>query len=260
MEKSIKELFARFAEEPSRERFKELLKESLGEQDFIDFKREWCEYSKIAKHILAIANSGDGCIVFGIDELKTGETNSVGLSSIKDKADISKAFDKYLPNNLSYSVLDFSYKSSDYEEINGKKFQVVIVKPEKRYMPYIAIGDGEGIKKNAIYCRRGTNSVEVNYEELQKIINAKIESGQSTTIELQLDDEVQQLKKLYGYISKYRYINQLTKFITVESTLFTEKIENAHYPKEGFEEFICSIIEQKKERIRRLIGLVSSGT
>ncbi|WLR51216.1 hypothetical protein LC040_18965 [Bacillus tianshenii] len=38
---------------------------TLGETDFLDFKMKWIDLTKLAKHTLAIANSGGGCILMG---------------------------------------------------------------------------------------------------------------------------------------------------------------------------------------------------
>ena len=47
----IREEFFRFLEAPTRENFRELLRGHLGEFDFLDFKENWPEKSKLAKHI-----------------------------------------------------------------------------------------------------------------------------------------------------------------------------------------------------------------
>ncbi len=53
---------------PSRDGFVTFVKESCGEQDNIDFKEKWIEKSKLAKIMLAIANSGGGMVVIGIKD------------------------------------------------------------------------------------------------------------------------------------------------------------------------------------------------
>jgi hypothetical protein len=63
--KGLHEGFARFFEEPRRENLRELLRDTAGEYSHLDFKREWPETWKLARHILAIANSGGGSLVSG---------------------------------------------------------------------------------------------------------------------------------------------------------------------------------------------------
>jgi hypothetical protein len=56
--RAFREAFARFFEEPTREGLRELLRENFGEANELDFKREWPESSKLAKHVLGLANFG----------------------------------------------------------------------------------------------------------------------------------------------------------------------------------------------------------
>jgi hypothetical protein len=63
--KTIHESFAKFFEKPTRDRLRELLKNNVGELDNLDFKESFPEKEKLAKHILAIANSKGGVIIVG---------------------------------------------------------------------------------------------------------------------------------------------------------------------------------------------------
>ena len=58
--KPWKEEFSKFFENPSREALRELLKFQVGEFDPYDFKASWPILSKVARHFLALANSGGG--------------------------------------------------------------------------------------------------------------------------------------------------------------------------------------------------------
>lgn len=70
-DKSLKEQFANFFEEPTRDKLKKIIQFNLGEEDYLDFKGCWPEGAKIAKHVLAFANSGGGCMVVGCRETRT---------------------------------------------------------------------------------------------------------------------------------------------------------------------------------------------
>ena len=63
-----KELFASFFEDPTRENLRDLLKGNTGETKNLDFKEQWPATNGLVKHILAIANSGGGCVVVGVAE------------------------------------------------------------------------------------------------------------------------------------------------------------------------------------------------
>lgn len=84
--KNLHESFTRFFENPTRDKFRELVQFNTGEYDNLDFKKQWPEPSKLARHILAFLNSGGGIIVVGIEEAENGNLISCGISEIKDKA------------------------------------------------------------------------------------------------------------------------------------------------------------------------------
>ena len=67
---------------PSRDGFVTFVKESCGEQDNIDFKEKWIEKSKLAKIMLAIANSGGGMVVIGIKDNKGKGYEPIGIIGI----------------------------------------------------------------------------------------------------------------------------------------------------------------------------------
>lgn len=251
---NVKESFARFLNEPTREGFRKLMVENIGEQDNLDFKATWCDYSKMAKHILAIANSGGGCIIIGVKENADGTWNLDGIDKIEDKATISNSIKKYVPQKLKYNVQDFFFEESEYGKLKGNKYQVIIVPSETEYLPFMSLQEGVGIKKNAIYCRRGTSSEEATYEELQEILNRRIETGYSTASEIQLEEHLAQLKVLYGNIDKYYYPNSPFN-LNITGRLFGEPVENPDYPKEDYVHFIKKAIERKKKRIERVLDL-----
>jgi hypothetical protein len=121
--------FAKFYENPSREGLRELLRNNSGELSHLDFKLEWPIPSKLARHILGLANLGGGCIIIGVGEKPDKVLESKGLTSFTDNADIIKGIKKFLPNNLlsSLQTLNFSYDAAEYPALIGKKFQVVII-------------------------------------------------------------------------------------------------------------------------------------
>lgn len=251
--KRMHEDFAQFFDNPTREGLKNILKLHFGEQDNLDFKSDWPVFSKIAKHIIAIANSGGGCIVLGVAELSDKSFEPTGLESIKDKADIEKGVKHYIPDNIAYQVSDFHFPTSDYEKISGKKFQVIFIDYNPEYIPFLSKLDGEGIKKNTIYVRRGTSSEEANYEEIQKLLNIKIETGYSTTSEIMLEEHLSQLKVLYSNISKY-YYSSLSQLLSARvGNIFEQKVPNPKFPAEDFDDFIVKMIKLKKERIKSML-------
>lgn len=154
MNKYEKEQIANFFEKPSRDRFFQILKDDIGERDCLDFKKEWISYPKLAKHMLAIANYGEGCIIIGVDEKQNNKLDSVGIEKIKDKSEISSNLEKYLPSELSWDVLDLSFEGKLYGEISDKKFQIIFINYTPQHLPFVSMRDGDGIHRNTIYIRR----------------------------------------------------------------------------------------------------------
>ncbi len=242
--KSWQEDFARFFESPSREGLRDLLRDHVGELDNYDFKKEWPAFPKLARHILGFANSGGGCLFSGVEELDDGSFDPVGLDSLVDKADVHRGIEKFIPTQLEYEILDFAYEASEYPKIVGKKFQILLVEDSPQYIPFVALEHGDGIRKNAIYVRHGTCTEEANYEELQEVINRRIETGYSSREELGLDRHLGELKALYRHIPPY---SSLLAFV---SPLFAK---NPKYPKEDFEDFVNRMITEKKGVIESLV-------
>lgn len=248
--------FARFFEQPTREGLKELLKQNFGEQDYLDFKKQWTSLSKIAKHIIAFANSGGGCIVLGVEQTND-ELEAVGLDSILDKADIAKGVFKYLPTEIEYTVLDFNFTSSEYEKIVGKKFQVIFIEYKPEYIPFVTKGQGDDVKKDTIYVRRGTNTITATYEDIQRLVSKRIETGYSSTAELDLEQHLAQLKILYGNINRNEYSGGIGSMIQGSLAQMFKGVAtpNIAYPEEDYENFILRMILKKKVRIEKELCL-----
>jgi hypothetical protein len=82
----------------------------------------------------------------------------------------------YLPEPLTskLDILDFSYEASEYPRLQGKSFQVLLVGYDPTHLPFLAKRDGDDVRNNAVYVRRGTASTEANHEELQRILNRRL--------------------------------------------------------------------------------------
>jgi predicted HTH transcriptional regulator len=237
--KSLHEAFTCFFENPTRDGLRKLLQNNFGETNQLDFKQDWGSFPTLARHILAIANSGGGCIVFGITQKDDKSLEATGLTVIQDKVDVASGFKKFLPTQLKHEVLDFSYIDSEYATLIGKKFQVVVVFDLPEYLPFVSGSESTDIKRTAVYVRRGTASEEANYEELQKLMNRRIQTGYSTQSEFDLNKELQELKILYG---------QINRAISAQRKVFIPE-----FPQEEYEDFIVRMIKLKKQRIESII-------
>ena len=116
-------------------------------------------------------------------------------------------------------------------------------------------------EKTSIFIRRGPTTELANYEELQELINKKIETDYSTRSEIEIDEHLEQLKLLYNqiepiFVSYKNSFTDLQKSILKLSVGSVKDIKpNPKYPKEDYEDFIVNIINLKKKKIKKLFDL-----
>lgn len=242
----IKEVLARFLEKPTREDFRELVKNQYGEFSHLDFKSEWIDLKKLSKHILGFGNSGGGVILFGISEKADKSLYCTGLKDFLDKSQFDNSIRKFLPHDLIKLcfIQDFSFDDSEYGTLKGKKFQVLIISNEPRQIPFLSEKDGSDIRKTAIYVRRMGSTEEASYEELQELLKRRIETEGPARQATKLFQDLEELEVLYNYIYKNRDI------------FFAQRLMSA-FPspiKEDFSTFLVRIIKFKKRNIESQIG------
>lgn len=164
-----------------KEKIIEKAKNAKRESKYIEFKdrfdvnfsQHWCE---IIKDIVAIYNSGGGCIVFGINN--DGSPSGYDVSSVLglDPAIITDKIAKYT---------DIQFSDFEIEEIEkrGHKIAILIIYPTE--VPIIftkpgtySIGDSKqktAFGRGTIYFRHGAKSEPGNYYDLEKAIERRIE-------------------------------------------------------------------------------------
>lgn len=244
--------------EPTRENFRYLLQNHLGEEDYLDFKKEWPIKEKIAKHILAIANSGGGCIVFGMGQKDDNSFEIEGLKKFKDSAELRNDIKGYIPNFLQYELKDFSYDNSEYEKMIGKKFQLLIVKNIPLQLPFICCRDGTILKDGDIYIRKGTESIRANNDDINNMILRKMNAyNVPRKNELNLQQHLQQLKILYSELTYTTNNSEIFKNISSTLSFFTSSTVHHKdcYPKEEYDEFVVRLLDKKKKRIEEELDI-----
>lgn len=248
--KTRHEQAARFFEEPTRDKFRQLLQFNTGESALCDFKLEWPSNASLSKQILALANAGGGALIAGVKEDSDGSLTPVGMAALSDKADLDKGIRTFVPENLASTieVLDYDFKQSEYASIVGKKFQIIFVTSISSQMPYVCRSDGEKIRKATIYVRRPGGVAEADYEELQRILNRRIEDGNSSAPELQLREDIEQLKVLYEFMPRYQSLVSSMMLGLSGQNYFGRSIES-------FPDFIERMIASKKGVIGRRLGI-----
>ncbi|MCY7284544.1 MAG: ATP-binding protein [Cyanobacteria bacterium CAN_BIN43] len=266
-DKPWKEQLASFLKEPTRLNLRHLLQIEAVEDNDLEFKRELLSFDSLAKHILAMANKNGGAIVFGVEEIEPNQFSPCGLSNSFDVTDIEKKLGTYISKKLETSIIPAYFKGEDHPEFKDKFFLVIIIKYNPRYIPFISLKAGENIKKDTIYIRRNRASEPINYDELQEILNNRIDTEYSTTDERKLIEHLEELKELYKHIPKT--IQQVVSYTppSMPLSLGLSKQDlrrvfgeteyktspNPEYPEESYESFIKKLIEIKKDIIIKLV-------
>lgn len=264
--KQIKDQVYTLLQEPTLDKFREFLHAQMGEHNAIDFKSQWIEKAALAKEILALANSQGGFIVFGVAENEDKSIRIDGLPEIRDKADIHNGIKNFLSSNLKYEIYDFSYNTSEYKELIGKNFQMLVVEDTPEYIPFLSKKESGSLKQNMIYVRRGTSCEIVNEEELQAMLNRRMNYLHPLNGEpLDLEEHLKQLKILYQKIDKNHITykngiwNGMTSVIESVAKVVMQgdpAVEpNPLYPDENFEQFVSRMIIEKKKKIERVLDL-----
>jgi predicted HTH transcriptional regulator len=241
--RGLKELFANFIEDPTRSGFREILQNHYGETKFLDFKANWEVPSKLAKHVLGLANSQGGALIIGVLQKSDNSFEPIGLEKFEDPGDITKAVRRFLPTKVVHEVLSFYFEEAEYGKLKGKKFQLLIVQDTPKYVPFVSTSEGEGIRKNVIYIRRQGETAEANYDELQEVINRRIETQYSSKNEQQLEKALAELKVLCNSIPQY------IERCEYEYEQSLDLVRNDEYPKESYAKFVRKLIQRKKQQI-----------
>ncbi len=202
----FREEFACFLENPSREGLREVLKNHYGEFENLDFKEQWPERSALAKHVLGLANSGGGCLMFGVCENEDKTFGTMGLSAFKDKADLDNELRPLLPQALleNFLPMDFSFEAAEYAALVGKLFQILIVQDDPENLPFMAAAETADLRRTVVYVRRLASTHAATYEELQSVINRRLATGHSTQNALDLNKHLKDLEALHSRLARFR--------------------------------------------------------
>jgi hypothetical protein len=152
------------------------------ESKHIEFKQgfdpnsaqDWCE---VIKDIVAIANSGGGVIVFGLDNVGTPSGASVDAIVRIDPADIANKIAKYTgPVDLEFEIREL--KKHGYELIafliQGSSIPLVFEKPGT-----YDVGSGKqrtALSVGTVYFRHGSKSEPGSSNDIRLVIERQLES------------------------------------------------------------------------------------
>lgn len=133
----------------------------LGETDKVEFKRKFSGFEKIAKEMIAFANTRGGTLLIGVDD----DGSIIGVASEKSEIDlITTTAEHYCdpPIEIEIDILD----------IEGEDVIVVEV-PESRTKPHRLIVNGTSPQSEStnVYIRQGERSVLAS-KEVARVLEA----------------------------------------------------------------------------------------
>lgn len=154
-----------------------LMEELLNEDESstLDFKRDQYPFNnatdeqkgELLKDVLAFANAWrrtDAYILIGVDDVKGGRSNVVGINSSFDDASIQQFI-----NSKTNRPIVFSYEVFSFEES-----QVGIVCIPLQDRPIYLKKDFGKLKKDVVYIRRGSSTDTASPDEIAKMGTLKI--------------------------------------------------------------------------------------
>jgi hypothetical protein len=164
-----------------------LLREEEGTS--LDFKRDQYPFdgmpdevkSELLKDILSFLNAWrrtDAYILIGVDEVKGGRSNIVGVSSHLDDAKLQQ-----FVNSKTNRPVDFSYRPYSYE---GKQIGVLHV-PEQRRPTFLQKDFGR-LRRHTVYIRRSSSTAEADPDEVQQMARVDQSDRPTPLLEFQFAD------------------------------------------------------------------------
>jgi predicted HTH transcriptional regulator len=173
----------------NRRQLIELIEE--GENLQCEFKRHFTTPEKIAREMIAFANTKGGCIIFGVDD----DREVIGVDSEKSESEMIKdAAENYCEPPLKYSI--------DFIELYSKEVVVVSI-PESENKPH-RLQDYQNeldINKSVVLVRVNDKSMQAS-KEMVRILRAN-----SADLSLKKYRIGQVEKMVFEYLAKYERIS-----------------------------------------------------
>lgn len=249
----IKEDIARFVSEPTREGLQELIRFFGGEFDQYELKESWPPLPRMAKTALAIANSGGGVILFGI---RDATLEPVGLAELASKQAVFDTFRSYIPPPLmnEITLLDFDYADATYKPLRGKQIQVLAIPDLPESIPFVCEEewhkDDEHVRRGAIYIRSGTNTREGTYDQVQRLLNRRLDTVSPQSSTNRVKRELDQLQILQAARKRMSLPVQPTSSQGLAGSIDADA---------EFRSYLDHLIERKRLLLEHALGLLPDG-
>jgi len=141
----------------------------LGETDTVEFKRKFSGYEKIAKEMIALANTRGGWLVIGVDD----DGRIIGVESEKSEVDLATtAAEFYAEPPIEHEVHIVDIEGADV---------VAIEIPESRSKPHQLVAATNGValvnaSDTRVYIRQQDRSVMASREVVRVLASSSPEA------------------------------------------------------------------------------------
>lgn len=182
-----------------RKDFLDLIEE--GESLQIEFKRRFSTPEKIAREMIAFANTSGGYVLFGVDDDK----QIVGVESEKSEAELIKdAALNYCEPPVEYEI--------DFLEVYGKEVVIVSV-PESDNKPHRLQDylDDLDLNKSVVLVRVNDKSIQAS-KEMMRILRAQTQNRGLTKYTIGSNE-----KSVFDYLNKFETISvkELSELVNI---------------------------------------------
>jgi len=134
-----------------------------GENDIVEFKRKFSSPEKIAKEMIAFANTKGGKIIFGIDDDKS----IIGVESEKGELElITTAAKFYCEPEIEFTTEIMLFKNKDL---------VLVDIPESKTKPHKSVTDVDS-DESKVYVRYNDKSILASREAVRIMKNSNVDS------------------------------------------------------------------------------------
>lgn len=164
---------------------------ALGEGEHLEFKRRVPEGSRIAREVIALANSGGGRLLLGVAD--NGDIEGLRYAAEEAFA-LRHAVERYCRPLVEYET---EHVPLDVRSARDRRRDVIVVTiPESRQKPHVLVEEGADADARAVaYVRVGEMSVEASPEAV-----ALMEADEDVGVTFQFGEKEQFLMR---YLEDY---------------------------------------------------------
>lgn len=204
-----------------------LLEQLLNEDESttLDFKEAQYPFdgasneqkSELLKDILAFTNAWrrtDAYILIGVQEIKGGRSRVVGIQNHLDDANLQQ-----FVNSKTQRPIEFSYRGYPFE---GLQLGIITI-PVQEHPVFLDQKDYGKLRKNVVYIRRNSSTVEANPDEIARmgaaVVTRDLEKGYNPLLQYK-EKLINSLSFTTKSLIKWGALGILPGIIGVICTLF----------------------------------------